>query len=240
MDIARRLRPEFLAEVAVHLDPRRVGGLVAALPADRIRAAALALVDNGAHVTMGRLAASITEEALHQVVGSMSDADLLLTAFVLEDRSRLDAIAASLADDRIVSIVRVAHADGLWLEGLSLIFHLGDQQRGRLGDLTIREDPSVVGALVEVAHEHRLWPTILPLVRVVSEEPRRTLATLDPFRRVTVIDAVVEAAAEHDLWDAVAPLVPHLPAKSRARVATRVDALPAQAREGYERAATAS
>lgn len=143
VDIARRLRPEFLAAVAVHADPRRVGDLVAALPEPRIVRAAVVLVSEGHHVTAGRLAGSLKMTAVHAVVEEIHDHDVLRTAFFVDDAGRLDGIASGLADERLVRIVRAAREAELWLEGVSLLGRLSSMQRDRVAGLVDRHEPSL-------------------------------------------------------------------------------------------------
>ena len=147
VDIARRLRPEFLAAVAVHADPRRIGELIGGLPQERIVRAAVVLVEEGHHVTVARLAASLHLTVVHAVVDEIGDPDILRTAFFLDDAAHLDGIAAGLADERLVGIVRAARDAELWMEGVALVARLSDAQRGRVGALVDVHEPSLRGEL---------------------------------------------------------------------------------------------
>jgi hypothetical protein len=150
LDIARRLRPEFLAEVAVHLDPRRIGGMLSELPVDRIVAAAVELVVNGHHLTVARLAACIDGSTIRAVVMAISDDDLLRIAFVIDDTTLIDDITAELADDRLLTVARTIRDAELWLEGLALFERVGAVQRGRLAALVETHEPSLVGQLADM------------------------------------------------------------------------------------------
>jgi hypothetical protein len=143
VDIARRLRPEFLAAVAVHADPRRIGELIGGLPPDRIVRAAVVLVREGHHVTVARLAAALHLTVVHAVVAEIADHDVLRTAFFLDDDSHLDGIAAGLADERLIGLVRAARDAELWMEGVALVARLGEAQRERIGSLVDAHEPSL-------------------------------------------------------------------------------------------------
>ena len=54
VEIAAKMPPEFLADVAIELDPRRASEVIAGIPADQIEPVTRELVDRGEFVTMGR------------------------------------------------------------------------------------------------------------------------------------------------------------------------------------------
>ena len=137
VDVAAKLPPEFLADIAVELDPRRASDVIAGMPAEQLLKVTRELVSRGEYVTMGRFVGHLSDDSLRSSLPVIDDATLLRTAFVLEDRDRIDALAELVGEDRIASLADVAERDALWPEALDLLTNL-DRERvadglGRLG-----------------------------------------------------------------------------------------------------------
>ena len=96
VEVAGRLPPKFLADIASEIDPRRTSELIAKIPGAQIVEVTAELTRRGEYVTMGRFVGHLNDEALRASVGTLDDATLLRTAFVLEDRDRLDALGIEL------------------------------------------------------------------------------------------------------------------------------------------------
>ncbi len=124
IDMAGKLPPDFLADIATEIDPRRASELIAGIPAAQIVEVTAELTRRGEYVTMGRFVGHLGEDALRASVTTIDDATLLRTAFVLEERDRLDALAELVGEDRIVGLAEVAERDGLWAEAIDLLMHL--------------------------------------------------------------------------------------------------------------------
>lgn len=146
--VAGHLSPDFLTDVAVHLDPRRASEVIAKLPGELIEDVARRLSARGEHVVMGRFAGHLSDEALRRTFAVMSDEDLLLTAFTLEDG--LERSAALMPDDRMESILRCAAREDLWSEAVTLIDDLGDARRAALTGM-VACDPELRASLLAAA-----------------------------------------------------------------------------------------
>jgi hypothetical protein len=90
--VAGKLSTDFLADVAVELDPRRTSAVIAGIPARRIGAITAELVRRAEYVTMGQFVGHLGDEALRAALDEMSDADVLRVGFVLEDKGGLDRL----------------------------------------------------------------------------------------------------------------------------------------------------
>ena len=132
VDMADKLPTEFLAEIAIDIDPRRASQLIARIPPEQIEKVTRELVRRGEYVTMGRFVGHLSEPALRASVAVIDDATLLRTAFVLEDRDRIDALADLVGEDRIAGLIEVAEKEGLWAEALDLLINL-DSERAAEG-----------------------------------------------------------------------------------------------------------
>lgn len=124
IEVAAKLPPEFLADIAGELDPRRASGVIAGMPAEQVRQVTAELIRRGEYVTMGRFVGQLGDDALRAAVTEIDDATLLRTAFVLEERDRLDALAELVGEERIAGMTEVAERDGLWPEAIDLLINL--------------------------------------------------------------------------------------------------------------------
>jgi hypothetical protein len=131
-DLARRSSPCFLADVAVHLDPRHADEMIAGLPAGLIAAAAAELERRGERVAMGTFVGHLGDDALAATVDVLSDDALLHVGFLLEAPERLDAIVAGLPDARVTGIIEIAMREGRWTELVGIAEHLGPEQVARV------------------------------------------------------------------------------------------------------------
>ena len=122
--MAEKLPTEFLAEIAIDIDPRRSSEVIGRMPPAQIERVTRELVRRGEYVTMGRFVGHLSEPALRASVAVIDDATLLRTAFVLEERDRLDALAELVGENRIAGMIEVAEEEGLWPEALDLLMHL--------------------------------------------------------------------------------------------------------------------
>ena len=150
VDMAERFPTEFLAEIAIHVDPRRSSDVIARMPPEQIERVTAELVRRGEYVTMGRFVGHLSEPALRASVRELDDATLLRTAFVLEERDRLDALAELVGEDRIAGLTEVAERDGLWPEALDLLMNLDS---ARVADGLSRLEPERRELVYERARE---------------------------------------------------------------------------------------
>ncbi len=211
IDIARRLSADFLADVTVELDPRRVAAIIAAVPAELVVPVAAELGARGEHVTMGRFLAYVPDHAITAAMGALEDEAMLHTAFVLEHKDRLDHAVGLLPPERLPGILVRASELGLWPEALDLLDHLSEERRGPIADVVAAQDERVITELVEAVAAAGIWDSLLPVVRTMSDESRLRLAATPVFHRPAIMQAIIEAAARQGLWLDLVPLIDALP-----------------------------
>jgi hypothetical protein len=102
VEIAAKMQTEFLAEVAIELDPRRASAVIAGIPSGRIFEITSELAARGEYVTMGRFVAHLSDESLSAAVSALDDEALSQTMFVLEDGAE-DQRLARMLDERRAS-----------------------------------------------------------------------------------------------------------------------------------------
>ncbi len=135
VEVAAKLPTPFLADVAVELDPRRAYEVIGGMPSERVGEVAAELAARGEYVTLGRFVGHITPDALTAALERLSDEDVLRTAFVLEERERLDELAELLGSARLARLAAVAESSGLEEQGRELLGHLSPAQRATVGRL---------------------------------------------------------------------------------------------------------
>lgn len=151
VDVAAKLPPEFLAEIAIDIDPRRASDVIARMPADQVVSITRELTRRGEYVTMGRFVGHLGNKALRASIATLDDATLVRTAFVLEERERLDALADLVGEDRIAGLAEVAEREELWPEALDLLTHLDPE---RVAEGLGRIAPERLELVERRAHEH--------------------------------------------------------------------------------------
>lgn len=184
VDVAGRLSIPFLTEVAIELDPRRAGGVIGALPGSLIVPIACELSARGEYVAMGRFLGYLSDACVRETLAKLDDDSLLRTAFVLEDRDRLDRTIAQLSLERVDGVLRHADSLGLWAETLDLLADVSPAQLGPIADLVSGFDSDAIARIVAVVDAEGLWESLIPLVRVMSPAARtRFLAAMPPPAR---------------------------------------------------------
>ena len=158
VDIAAKMPTEFLADIAVELDPRRARDVIAGMPADRIGEVTRELTGRGEYVTMGRFVGHLGDDALRESVTTIDDATLLRTAFVLEERDRIDTLVDLVGEERIARLAEVAEREELWPEALDLLMHLDPE---RVAEGLARSEPEHRELVERRAREHGVeLPTV--------------------------------------------------------------------------------
>jgi hypothetical protein len=156
IDLAGRLPVDFLADVAQEMDPRRASAVVGGLPADLVVEVCEVLAERGDAIAMGRFVAHLDDATLDRCMEVLDAALLLRTAFTMEDKHRIDGIAAGLDDGRARAVMAVARAEGMWPEALDLLSHLGEEQRRRVAGFAAELPASALRDLAACAKEFGL------------------------------------------------------------------------------------
>ncbi len=203
VEMADTMPIEFLADVAVELDPRRASAVITRIAPARIAAVTRELLRREEYVTMGRFVGHLHEDSVRAAFAVLDDASLLRVAFVLESKDSLDHLVSLLPQARRDSIVDAAAAEGMWIEVLDLISHLSESTRKEFAELGALDRPGVLEAIVASAAQHELWPELLPIVPELPLESQERLAReaarLDPAQREDIVRCAREAGLEPQL-----------------------------------------
>ena len=133
VDVAKRLRPEFLAEVAADLDPRRASAIITRIPLETVLAVAKELTRKEDWITLGRFVGHLPDPTVRRALEEIDDPGLLRIAFVLDDKKRIDHVVGLLPAHRLGRLITAAGTDeDLWTPALDLLTHLSDARRATL------------------------------------------------------------------------------------------------------------
>jgi hypothetical protein len=222
IEVARRLPATFLADVAVHLDPRRTAEIIAEVPEEVVVPVAEELGRRREHVTMGRFLAFVPDSAVAAAIGALDDETMLRTAFVLEHKDRLDHAIGLLPPERLPGIIDTASRLELWPEALDLLAHVSDERLGPIAGVVAELPPDLVASLVGAVSADGLWESLLPVVRLMADDARVRVAAMPAFHETDVLADILRAATAEDadgLWVELVPLLDALPPEALTRVA---------------------
>ena len=209
IDVAKRLPAEFLADVAVHLDPRRTAEIIAEVPAEIVVPVAEELGARREHVTMGRFLAFVPDHGVAAAIGALDDETMLRTAFVLEHKERLDHAIGLLPPERLPGIIDTAARLDLWSEAFDLLAHVSDEHLGPIAEVVADLPEETVAALVAAVSADGLWETLLPVVRLMADDARVRIAAMSPFHEAEALREILLAATSEEadgLWVDLVPL----------------------------------
>ena len=172
VEIAKRLKAGFLADLCIELDPRSAKDVIAAMPGDRIVEVSRELARREEFITMARFVDCLDDDAIRATMEDLRDDEALLRiGFFVEDSDRLSAIIGLLPDQRLRNIVAVAVAGdaGLWPEALSLINSVEPAQRRRMAALAAGLDDDAVARMFRSTQSHGLWDELRPLLDLLDQ-----------------------------------------------------------------------
>lgn len=179
VDLVGRLKPEYMADCAPHLDPRAVEVLAPDMPHEVVVPVANVLLARGDHVTASRFLDSATPELIAAAEqGITDDEGLLLTAVMTPDVARLAFIVDHLPWERVEAITRTAlNSDELLLAGMSLLGRMDPALGGRLAEsLFAAVDDAQLDRMLSVVMESDALTELRNVVAAVSEDTRQRVA----------------------------------------------------------------
>jgi hypothetical protein len=131
-EVADRLSTPFLADTALHLDPRRVPDLLARMTAERIAAAADELAALEEYVTLALFVPHIPDGALADALASLDELAILRAGLLLEDLSLIDRVLRRLPTERRARLAAAARSSEMWPDIRELLEHVDEPLRSQL------------------------------------------------------------------------------------------------------------
>jgi hypothetical protein len=104
VDIARRLSPGFLADVATELDPRRAFGILTGLPEPLVVAVAEELARREDWLTIARFVDHLPDSVIGSSLEFVPDDALVQIAALLDEPARMASVLTLLPADRLDTI----------------------------------------------------------------------------------------------------------------------------------------
>jgi hypothetical protein len=132
--MSTRMSVDYVADVAMHLDPALAEPLLARLPAEVILRVADVLRAREDYDTMAEIVIALPDEHVEAVIDAIEDAETLVqVALRVTDRDALQSLAETIPEERLRDMVGWARRRaGLWPELLALLGRLPAAQRRRL------------------------------------------------------------------------------------------------------------
>ena len=210
VEIAKRLRADFLADLCIELDPRSARNVIAAMPGDRVVEVSRELARRGEYITMARFVDCLDDDAIRATINDLRDDEALLRiGFFVEDKQRLSDIIDLLPRERLLNIVRVAAGGDaeLWPEALAMINSIEEAQRRQMANLAAElEEPAIV-KMITSTQAQGLWPAMLPVVSLMNSDSQRRLINLPALQNEAVLVAIIQAADSTELWQQLLQLI---------------------------------
>jgi hypothetical protein len=129
VELTRRLPVDFLADVAVELDPRRARDVIVRIPPRQIGLVTRELTRRREYVAMGGFVGYLPDPSIAAAVEAMDARTLLEVSLVLENKGKLADLAELLGHDRLQEMIGLAAASDLGQEALGLLDYLTPVQR---------------------------------------------------------------------------------------------------------------
>lgn len=209
-ELARRLPADFLADVACHVDVRKVGPLLEDIDRGTMAEAGEHLRRRGEWVVLGAFVGHVRDDVVADLLDGFDDEALLRSGAVIEDASRIDAVVAMLTDARLDGLLHAADEHALWTDVVSLNVHLCDAQLDRVASAVERlSGPRVEALAALLAADDELRDAARPITRRLSARFLADVAAAVDLGRVGGIlegiptATLAEAAAElgrRDAW----------------------------------------
>lgn len=196
--LAAVLKPEFLARLAVSLDPTRAEPILRALPEALVVDVGRRLLAQGDHITLGRFVSVVSVDAAMGVVRGSTGSDLLKIALFTEEPGALEAIVQRLGDDALLSAIEAAHAERTYDDAVALLSALSVQSTARLVGVMESLAPEGREEIVAAVVRNDEWREILPAFAIVAPEVLRQLVNVPATLSLEVIDRVILVARATD------------------------------------------
>lgn len=213
IDIAKRLPAPFLAEVCLHLDPRRTADIIRGTPVEQVLAVSKILQAKKEFVTMARFVDALSPEAIKAVINATPDEEpLLRTAVFAENPALHNELVSYLPKARLKNLIAKATVDAeLWSAALSLMSHLNSQWMGELGQLTAELDDATLEKVVAYSQQQNLWAVQLPVIAATPIESQRRMLALAAINTPQVLAAITASAKDKQIAAVLKQLKPQMP-----------------------------
>ncbi len=199
--LSKKLSLGFLAELSIHLEPKRASAVLAAIPGEIVVGVGRELMRRKAYITLARFVASIPLSTLKQVVGAIDDDRVLQQiGLFIEERDRLDLVLGLLPPARRVGVLRAVDESRAWPQTLALLGYLSDRVKGFMGDAAASLGEEVFSTMLEVTRVHELWVELLSAIVYMQPENRQRVLGFRALHEPGTVEAFLEAVGRSEQW----------------------------------------
>ncbi len=220
VELADKMTIPFLANVTLELDPRRVKDIIQNMPIARLRAVATELLAQKHYIVMGGFVGFMLPAQLKVILQDVSTEEALLhIGFFIENKHQLSDIIRLLPTERLHKLIGYLQMhDELWPEALTLMLHVEDELKRKLGDIAAELGGTVLDDLVGTVQRLDLWPDALPLFACMSAATQFKLINTPLLSDVTPLTSVLVNTDRFSLWATLLPLIEYMSITQRQRL----------------------
>lgn len=167
IEVSARLKPPFLAEVCVELDPRGATALLASFPVKTVIEVAKVLTERREYVTMGRFVDAMPDASIKAVLDAVDDdAALLSVGQFVDRRERLAELVGLIPAPRLGRLVTATArgAPEIQMAGLAMMSRITGPQQARIGEIALGLPLDTVRALLATVHREGVEEVVLGMV----------------------------------------------------------------------------
>lgn len=196
--LADKLPADFVADLALSLDPVRAEAIVRRVDATLIIAVGKILLERGEHLVLGRFVSVVEPAVALRLVADAPPSTLLEIALLADDRSVLSELVAGLTEAQLTGVLEHCHTAQTQIDALTLLTALDVPARTKvIGILGDRSDDVVTGFL-DAVQEVGAWPEVVPALAPVGEDKLRRLVNVDATLDTELFDDVVRTTRDLD------------------------------------------
>lgn len=228
IDIAKHLKPPFMAKAALHLETQRACELTAALPLSSVIAITQELISQHEFILLGDMVDHLPVDLVSKIIPSIQNGEALLrSAFFVQNTARLTTMLETLPEATLRTLIRAAadeHLD-LWPHALALMSVVPVPWQEKLVGIALSEEESTLASMVKGVVKHNLWSIALPLLDLMPTDGKQRLVNLPTLSEPDVQRQVLAAAYREGFWHYLLPLIPLMNPALRQQVGQLTDEL---------------
>ena len=239
IEVAAKLKPRFLADVTMQLDPRSASELLALMPTPIVIEVARLLLQRQEYVTMGRFVDDLTDEAIRAVTDSLDDDQALVRiGFFVERRERLNELVDLLGAERIRRVVGAVAAGPADVQaaGLAMMSQFTHKQLGRFGEAAIALGPKVLNGLIDAAQREDVTEVVASVMESIGAEGRAVFSKMLAGMDAATLNGWAQATTDAGLWPAALKILAASKADIQKEAAAALARLQAPAKAAVARA----
>lgn len=169
ISVLERVPIDFVCDVTVETDPRRIEEMFSESPVGIAKDVADGLIARKEYVAIGQLIGYVEDDVMQHALDNATDEDVLRASFMAEDKDRIGDGVRMLSDGRIRSVLATAGKKQLFGEAIDLMSHLDLEEFVRVTDQAMTLPPKMLDALLRLAEDDEHWNVMVPAICLASD-----------------------------------------------------------------------